>query len=146
MDPFPEPNIALKRLRVAAAFIDFMIYSIIAFVIGFFSGETFSGESGSGYSIGFTLTGLPALLVMITWLLLFPIIEGITGRTIGKKLFKLKVIKENFSSASVGTSFVRHLFDVIDVVFLVGLIVATTNARKQRIGDLVAKTFVVESN
>jgi uncharacterized RDD family membrane protein YckC len=32
----------------------------------------------------------------------------------------------------------------VDFIFLIGLIIASANAKKQRIGDLVAKTIVVK--
>jgi uncharacterized RDD family membrane protein YckC len=37
----------------------------------------------------------------------------------------------------------RHLFDTIDFILLIGLVIAFTNKDRQRIGDLIAKTIVV---
>jgi uncharacterized RDD family membrane protein YckC len=59
-------------------------------------------------------------------------------------ILRIKVIRQNGGPASVGTSFVRHLFDCIDCFFLIGIIIAATNAKRARIGDLVAKTYVVD--
>ena len=144
-DVFPEQKLAPKRWRMAAASIDLFIILSTAFVISLFFGETHGlmGDSGTGYHIGFSLSGFPALTVLLIWFLLFPIMEGLTGRTIGKRLLQLKVVKENSAPMSVGTSFVRHLFDPIEMIFLMGLIVASANSKKQRIGDLVAKTLVI---
>ncbi len=72
-----------------------------------------------------------------------PVQEGLTGRTIGKRIVKIKVLKEDLSDNSVGTSIVRHLFDVVDMFFCVGLIIAASGRKRQRVGDLVAKTIVV---
>lgn len=69
--------------------------------------------------------------------------EGETGQTIGKKMLGIKVIQQNGDPSTVGTSFVRHLFDCIDFFVLIGIIIALTNVNKARIGDLVAKTYVV---
>jgi uncharacterized RDD family membrane protein YckC len=74
---------------------------------------------------------------------LISIQEGLTGKTIGKRIVQIKVMKQDFSQNSVTASIVRHLFDVIDLMFLVGIIVAFASQKKQRIGDLVAKTVVV---
>lgn len=52
-------------------------------------------------------------------------------------------MKDDYTDSSIGTSIARHLFDPIDMMCLIGLIVASTNSKKQRIGDLVAKTVVV---
>ena len=69
--------------------------------------------------------------------------EGLTGKTIGKRIVRIKVVKEDTSEGSASSSIIRHLFDIIDMFFLVGIFVAAASEKKQRIGDLVAKTIVV---
>jgi uncharacterized RDD family membrane protein YckC len=53
------------------------------------------------------------------------------------------VLKDDLSDVSVSASIVRHLFDVMDMFFLAGLMVAARTEKKQRIGGLIAKTVVV---
>ena len=146
-DHFIQPEIALKRFRILAALIDFLIFWFFAFITGMFLGEkeTFEGESGTAFKIGFSVSGFPALLIILIWFLLFSVMEGLTGQTVGKKIMKLKVVGEDFSPNTIGTSFVRHLFDTFDLFLLAGLLVASTNKKKQRIGDLVAKSLVVRN-
>ena|SRR5215203_4209592 len=145
MDLFTDDSttreFAQKRKRVFAALVDFVILMTGCFLIAKWSGQTYE-ENGT---IGFNLTGLPALVALLFAFLLLPVTEGLTGRTIGKKLFGIEVVKYDFTRVSLGMSIVRHLFDPIDCFFLIGLIVASTNPNKQRIGDLVAKTYVVSS-
>jgi len=93
----------------------------------------------------------PSTLVLIvfvlSWIVYFPIIEGISGQTLGKRIFKLKVLKEDYSKLNILNSFFRRLFDFIDFLptfGILGLIVASSNSKIQRIGDLVAKTIVVK--
>ena len=76
----------------------------------------------------------------------FPVIEGLTGQTLGKRIFGLRVTKDGWKDISVGEAFVRHLMDPIDFAFggVVGLIVAKSSNRHQRIGDRIASTIVVE--
>ena len=133
------PQLAQKHTRVFAALIDFTILILGCYIIANFSGQTYN-EDGK---IGFNLTGIPALIGLLFALLLLPINEGLTGQTIGKRLFKIQVVKNDFTKVTLGASIIRHLFDSIDCFFLVGLIIASTNPNKQRIGDLVAKTYVV---
>jgi uncharacterized RDD family membrane protein YckC len=97
-------------------------------------------------STGFKLTGWPMLAFMVCWFFVIPFMEGMTGGTIGKKLLRIKVIRQDGQPSTVGTSFVRHLFDFIDCFFLIGLIVALTNVNRARIGDLVAHTYVVDKD
>ena len=133
------PLLAQKSTRAFAALIDFIILMLGCYLIAHFSGQTYS-EDGQ---IGFNLTGMPAFIALLFAFLLLPIIEGLTGQTLGKRIFKIQVVKNDFTKVSLGASIVRHLFDAIDCFLLIGLIVASTNPNKQRSGDLVAKTFVV---
>jgi uncharacterized RDD family membrane protein YckC len=136
---FEEPKLARIRTRIFAALIDFVILFIIFYVIALLSGQTYSNQGG----VGFHLTGFPAFIAMLLGFILIPVNEGITGQTIGKRFFKIKVVKSDFTKTTLGVSIVRHLFDGIDCFFLAGLIVAANNKHKQRVGDLVAKTYVV---
>jgi len=135
----PTPQIAEKKVRFLAALTDFIILIFGCYLIASFSGQTYSENGRSG----FNLTGISFLMAIALMLLLFPIIEGFTGQTIGKRVFNIKVVKTNFTKTDLGTSITRHLFDCIDCIFLIGFIIASTNPHNQRIGDLVAKTYVV---
>jgi uncharacterized RDD family membrane protein YckC len=146
--------------RIAAALIDGMILFAILIVMGHFFGDrterttttTISSVSPStnstttrevSTSTGIHLSGLPALGYMICWFFLIPFMEGQTGQTLGKKALKIKVIRLNGEPTNIGVSFLRHLFDVIDCFLLIGLIIAASNPKNRRIGDLVAGTYVV---
>lgn len=135
-------KIAPKRLRIAAAILDFTLLVVIGFVLGFFWGERIQDSEG----VGFRLHGWPALIWFLSWLILVPIKEGVSGQTFGKKFIKIKVVKKNLNPTNIGTSLLRHFFDGIDSFFCIGLLVAALNKRKQRIGDLVAGTVVVHES
>ena len=134
-----EPEYAKKRTRIFAALIDFTVLMAIAWSIA----AAFNQVYFDGNTIGFNLTGFPALLVLGIYFLITPVNEGITGQTIGKRLLKIKVIKTDLSKTTIPASIVRHLLDPVDCFFLIGLIVASNNKHKQRIGDLAARTYVV---
>jgi uncharacterized RDD family membrane protein YckC len=145
-DTLLEPKIAQKRLRVAAVLVDLLIYCIICTMIASYFGIRRDDyrTNGGGHMINYSLMGPSNFLIILVWFLQFALMEGITGQTIGKRLFNIKVIKEDFTPTSVGISLARHLFDLIDSFFLIGLIVASLNKKNQRIGDLVARTLVVK--
>jgi len=134
-----DPKIATKRLRIAAAIIDFFIFGSIGFILGIFFGKPMANIDGIGYE----LSGFPALIWMLFWLLLIPVSEGLTGQTIGKKCLGINVVKADYNKTTLLNSFMRHFFDIIDLIFLIGLIVAACNKRNQRIVDIVANTIVV---
>jgi len=130
---------ASKRVRVFAALVDFVILMLGSYLIAKLSGQTYS-EAGR---IGFNLTGVPALIAFGFAFLLLPVNEGLTGQTLGKRVFNIVVVKNDYTKVNLISSIVRHLFDMVDCFFFIGLIVAASNPTKQRIGDLVAKTYVV---
>lgn len=134
-----EPKLAPLKYRISASLIDFLILAIISFSVGHFWGESYTDNE----SYGFHVTGLPAFVLFLIDLSLIPIQEGLTGKTIGKRVVGIRVLREDFSEISVTRSIVRHLIDVVDMMFAVGLFVASFTLKKQRIGDLVAKTVVV---
>jgi uncharacterized RDD family membrane protein YckC len=147
-DALPQPDLARKRFRVAAFLVDFIIFWLIAFVVGRLLGDQdviYTEDTGDGATLRFELAGLTALVMLGVWFLQFPLMEGSTGQTIGKKLFGIRVEKKDLSPVSVGASFIRHLLMPLDL-FLIGLIVASTNKDRQRIGDLAARTIVIKAN
>lgn len=131
-------EIAKKRDRIFAFIVDFIIYWGIGMILGMFMGEPLpNGE------IGFNLNGLPALMLFLCGFFLWPVSEGIWGQTIGKRIFNLSVVTTDYKSIGMGQAFGRFFLGFIDYIFLIGIIVASTNQRKQRIGDLAANTIVV---
>lgn len=68
------------------------------------------------------------------------------GQSLGKKAMGLQVIKINGSQPTIGNFVVRWIFRLADVTLTSGIlaiIVISANGKGQRIGDIVAKTMVV---
>lgn len=85
------------------------------------------------------------ILIQFGYFLFFEIIFN--GQTPGKRLFNLRVIKENGSPLSSVDTIIRDLVRVIDffpIFYGVGIIVMFFNARAKRLGDLAAGTIVVK--
>lgn len=157
-DIVQPPTIASIGKRIAAALIDGVILLVIFVILGSFFGERYSTVTTTTTttsdttvtthdfttSTGFHLTGIPALVFMIGWFFLIPFSEGHTGQTLGKRALGIRILKQNGDPANIGLSIARHLFDGIDSIFLIGLIIASTSKERRRIGDLVAGTVVVE--
>jgi uncharacterized RDD family membrane protein YckC len=136
--------LASKTKRFFALVIDYIIYFIVFFFIAQSYGEKYVSEDGA---VGYHVNGIPALMYMLFWFIIIPILEGLIGQTLGKMIFNIKVLKQDETKISVGNAIVRHLFDIIDYLpFLgiVGLIVSSKNNLRQRVGDLVAKTIVIQ--
>lgn len=133
-------ELAKIRYRLLAFIIDFFIFWLIAMVFG-----TFFGEPLDENSIGFSISGFPAVLVMLIGLFLWPISEGFYGQTIGKRFLNLKVLREDLRPIGIGEGLARFLIGFFDYIFLIGIIIAATNKKKQRIGDMVASTIVIST-
>lgn len=69
------------------------------------------------------------------------------GRSFGKMLLKLKVVKVDGSQASVGDYFMRWIFRLLEggiaLTPFLGLLIIMLNRRGQRLGDMAAGTTVV---
>jgi uncharacterized RDD family membrane protein YckC len=68
------------------------------------------------------------------------------GQTPGKRVMKLRVIKDSGRQITLFEALARNLLRVIDYLpslYLVGVITMLCNKRNQRLGDLVAGTLVV---
>ena len=132
-------EIAKKRYRILAFFIDFFIFWLIAMILGIFFGEPLEDE------IGFHMTGLPAFGMMVFGLLIWPISEGIWGQTIGKRILDLKVVTDDYKQIGIGQALGRFLLGFIDYMFLIGIIISANNKQNKRIGDLAANTIVIRT-
>jgi uncharacterized RDD family membrane protein YckC len=144
-DFLPRHTNASVGKRFLGALIDYTIYFIsYVLVLMFFGTEhEYSGSSRSldGWAAFFTIVG--------SWFVLRIAIESVNnGQSIGKAIVGARVLKLNGESAGFGRILVRHLFDWVDYFpffGLVGIIVASQTDNKQRVGDLVAGTIVVNT-
>ncbi|MFC1685875.1 RDD family protein [Nanoarchaeota archaeon] len=85
-------------------------------------------------------------VALSTTLLYFFILEANLGQTFGKMLFRIKVLNEGGIEIGWRESIIRNLVRFIDVLpffYLVGFISILVSRKKQRLGDLAAKTVVV---
>lgn len=64
--------------RVAAAFIDYFLFTVVYNIYRF----VLDVPGANGIP---TVIGIDVIPVFIFWILYFPLIEGITGQTLGKK-------------------------------------------------------------
>jgi uncharacterized RDD family membrane protein YckC len=142
---FESPAPASKFSRWLACFIDYLIYTLIAGAILYF--RPFVKGFGENNDLINSIIGIAAIFV--PWLVILPGYETFNkGQTIGKAIFGIKVLNDDGYKLDLASSFVRHLFDVIDFLpfgGLVGLATAAGSKKAQRVGDRIAGTMVVEA-
>ena len=128
--------------RIGAALIDLIVVVVLLVVLGVLIGDSETGDGGAQVS----LSGGPALIWAALSLLYYFASEAMTGRTLGKRLLGLRVAAADGGRAGAGQIAVRTAFRLVDgfAFYLVGLIVVlATGRRRQRLGDLAARTTVV---
>ncbi|MDE3102944.1 MAG: RDD family protein [Chloroflexota bacterium] len=95
------------------------------------------------------LAGAEVMLTLLVAWAYFILLEWLwNGRTVGKRLFGLRVIAADGSPASFVAVLVRNLVRAVDflpALYGVGLLAIVVSGRAQRLGDLAAGTFVVRA-
>ena len=87
-----------------------------------------------------------SLLFMLP-IIYFAVFEA-KGQTLGKKLLKIKVTMINGEKPGIWRAFLRTIFRLIDALpffYILGVILILKTKNRQRLGDLIAKTVVVEA-
>ena len=144
--------------RFLAVTIDHLIQYLTIFIVVW----AFISFSGLGDSFGASARGLVeempkwtlAILIIVLFLLFsgyFILFEWLwNGQTPGKRLMKLRVIREDGRPVTFWEALARNLLRMFDAIpgflipiYSVGLIVVFASRRDQRIGDVFAGTVVV---
>jgi len=73
------------------------------------------------------------------------LLEGIWGKTIGKKICGIVVLTEDFTKCSIPKGLLRNLLRIVDLFFYywVAVVSVVATMKWQRLGDIVAGTVVV---
>lgn len=94
-----------------------------------------------------TVVGETAIWVEFPVLLLyFVIMEAHSGQTIGKRVTNLRVVDSTGTAPSIGQSLIRNLIRPFEAFGLLGVILVAFTEKGQRLGDLLASTFVVHDD
>jgi len=106
--------------------------------------ELLGGTSGvTVFAVGVALFGVATSLATLAY---FTVLEGVAGRTVGKALFGLVVVRTDGSPVGYRDALVRTLLRPIDqfpALYLLGFGSMFAGDRRQRIGDRLAGTVVV---
>jgi membrane protease YdiL (CAAX protease family)/uncharacterized RDD family membrane protein YckC len=131
-----EPEYSALGARTVAALIDNLLW-IFGFV--FFYGELVAAAAESSLEAA----GVLVVIYLTLWFNYFAYCERRWGQTAGKNAVRLRVTKLDGTRPTWNAGAIRSLLRVVDLL-LVGPILIATTRRKQRLGDLLAKTIVVQ--
>lgn len=129
--------------RFAAYFIDTIVAALlVAPIIYFFL------SGGSFIKNPFEFVGLiffAAISVISVSFLYHSLLEGLWGKTLGKKLCGIVVLGEDFERCTLLKGFLRNIMRIIDsfCYYLVAAVALSASMKWQRLGDIAAGTVVV---
>ncbi len=87
------------------------------------------------------------VITIIVWFLYYTILEGRYGQTLGKYWCKIKVVKEDTGAQiTYAEAAIRTILRIIDgiIYYLIGALLIWTSAKRQRLGDRLAHTVVIQ--
>jgi uncharacterized RDD family membrane protein YckC len=137
---------------MAARAVALVIDGILAFVV---LGEAIALLAGQEHhahgSYGFSLHGGPAFAWLALAFAYWIVCERLFGATVGKRIFSLRVEGRAGGLPTWGQSVARNLLRIVDgfpyvLPYLVGFVIAKSNADRRRLGDTAAGTRVVSSS
>ncbi len=153
------PFASLER-RAAARYIDSMIGTAPMIYVGYRLFSEFDPTSiFDSVMSSRAQTELIDFLVKVAWLagfafgwlfltfLIFCFTEGWWGTTIGKALFRIRVLGTDLHPCGFLRALLRNILRIADMLYnaMVGLLAIALTTNQQRLGDLVARTVVVRA-
>src|SRR5439155_7623464 len=138
-----ELTLAGVGSRFASALIDYLIQGLLLVALTLVFDY---GFGGSGDASGFALAvyAVLAFALVIGYDVAFEVLAS--GRTPGKRLNGLRVVRESGAPVTFAASAVRNVLRLVDWLpgtYLVGMVAILVSSRNQRLGDLAAGTLVV---
>jgi uncharacterized RDD family membrane protein YckC len=148
---FPIAGIGSRFLALLAdSVLQVTAYMLVIFFFAVALGSSHAARSSTAHTSDTAAKWGSAIFIFLNFLAFwgyFSLFETFwKGQTPGKRLMKLRVIKDSGRSITLFEALARNLIRVIDAVpsfYLVGIIAMLCNKQHQRLGDLVAGTIVV---
>ena len=140
-----EYRLAGAGSRLAAFVVDFAIQIIMCLAVGFL---ILYGIYGYQFNTLANVEGFALAILIISWFVIyfcyFIVSEMSTnGQSIGKKIFGLRVIRDNGEPVELPQSLIRNLFRAVLDILYIGLFFILFSPKHKRIGDIVAGTVVI---
>ncbi len=147
-----EFSLASIGNRFMAVGIDHFIQFVSIFVVAWILAWIASGSSTSLFEDSPKwVTAIMIIVVFVLFASYFVVFEWLwNGQTPGKRLMKLRVIREDGRPLTLWEAIIRNMLRIADAapgfvipIYSVGLITIFLNARDQRLGDVFAGTVVI---
>nr|WP_294940894.1 RDD family protein [uncultured Mucilaginibacter sp.] len=144
-------EVASLSQRISARIIDYVVFmcvytAIVTMFAIYYGVEDNSPQAAEGFGSGF-------VVLIGVWVALCALYDLLTevffnGQSVGKRSVKIKVISLSGNRPSIGQYILRWLFRTIDFGITLGsaaMVSVAFSDNKQRLGDMVAGTTVVQT-
>ena len=127
------------KKRIIATLLDYALFSLSAYIYILLVGQ--DNEEGGKTVTGFLFTPIP-----IVWFIYFVVIEASNNATLAHQGLYLKVMTIDRKEIDWTQALKRHLLDPIDILFygIPAIIAIKSSDKHQRLGDMWAKTIIVD--
>jgi uncharacterized RDD family membrane protein YckC len=140
----PSVDVHVTGRRIVATFVDSIVLGLIFSVFRGVFGLPAGKHTGL---FGYTgLSGAANVAWLVVIALYYILLEGFFGRTVGKFVTGIKVVREaDGQTPGLSNAFLRTLLRLIDGIagYLIGFIIVVNSSRRRRLGDMAANTLVV---
>lgn len=144
----PTNRVATIGDRLVATALDGLLMTAFFAVLGTWVAVHWNSVRQNGV----LLAGKPLLFTFLLTALFaffyFWLLEAWLGATLGKAMAEIQVRSSNGESVGMRASLIRNLLRLVDGVagYLVGGLIAEFSKKRQRLGDHVAGTIVIETD
>jgi uncharacterized RDD family membrane protein YckC len=106
--------------------------------------DVFSGQSNQSLPAAFVIEAIASLTAYVIYCI---VMESLTGATVGKRLLALRVVGPGGQGADFRLCLLRNVFKMLEFMMPIPWAFVPIFTRyRQRLGDLLAHTAVVEDN
>jgi len=136
-----QQNLAGISKRILAVVLDMIFLFLFYYFLFFLFEKTGLLDKVSSWAFFSVL--------MLPYFLYYPLLQyWNNGQTLGKQLMKIRVVKIDNSHPEIGDFLIRWVLRLFEVNFIPGLaiIVMLFNDKRQRLGDIAAKTTVISED
>jgi uncharacterized RDD family membrane protein YckC len=142
----PAEAIHVTGRRVVATLIDGLVFGGVYWLLALAFGDLRTQGEAANW-----VANLPVWVSVVYGLFVvgyYVLLEGYLGQTVGKMAAGIKVVSEaTGATPGVAAAAVRTLLRLIDGLFsyLVAFITVLASGKRQRLGDMAARTLVVRA-
>ena len=134
--------------RFLALLIDGLLLTAVFFLATrIVKGVWLMAPSDHLWRVGWFITDPLCMIFLMVIFIYFVVLEGVFGRTVGKRFLGLQVVREGAGNPGLLRALLRNLLRLVDglpAFNILGVVLIMVSPEKARVGDVVAGTRVIK--